>query len=289
MEYSVTKFEIKAANEELLQICRELLADSCGEKGYESFEDTDNGLNAYIQTQFYAPIIADEIIQEFPIEEVEISYTTEEIESEDWNATWEEQGFDPIQVGHRCIIYDAKSADAETLKQDAEIAIAIDARMAFGTGTHETTQMIVAQLLDMDLNGKRVLDCGCGTGILSLVAKRCGSGHVTAYDIDEWSVENTKHNAEINDIELHDILLGDVSVLSHIDGLFDVIVANINRNILLADLTEISYTLDTNGTVILSGFYEEDADSLLHLASTLGLYEVARTVTNGWTMLVLHK
>ena len=134
----------------------------------------------------------------------------------------------------------------------------------------------------------RVLDCGCGTGILSIVAKRCGAENVTAYDIDEWSVDNTRHNAELNKVVIDEILLGDVSVLSHVDGMFDVIVANINRNILLADLPEIVETLNAGGTVVLSGFYDDDAQMLVDKAAELGLHETGRNVTNAWTMLVFE-
>lgn len=272
-----------------MQACRELLADAVSEAGYESFEDTDDGVNGYLQTQYYNPMLTKELLQDFPIEEAEITFKTEEVESENWNAEYESVCFEPIRVGSNCVIYDAMSPDAETLKDSAETSIAIDQRMAFGNGAHETTKMIVEELLTLNLKDKQVLDCGCGTGILSLVAKRCGAKHVTAYDIDEWSVENTKHNANINNIELMDILLGDVSVLSHVDGVFDVIVANINRNILLADLPQIAETLSPDGFIILSGFYEEDTPMLTEKASTLGLYEVKRKVTNNWTMLELHR
>ena len=171
----------------------------------------------------------------------------------------------------------------------APISIAIDQTMAFGNGAHETTKMIVSELLSLDLSGLRVLDCGCGTGILSLVAKRCGAAHVTAYDIDEWSVDNTRHNAELNSIELHDILLGDVSVLSHVDGVFDVIVANINRNILYDDMPVILETLSPDGTLILSGFYQDDAQMLADRAAEFGMREVKRKVDNSWTMLCFKK
>ncbi len=288
MDYSVTHFKIEVS-EELMQVCRELLADSVCEAGYESFVDTDDGIDGYIQTQYYSEEHTLAHILDFPIETAAISFHTEEVESQNWNEAYEKEVFDPIRVGSECVIYDAASPEAETLATEAPISIAIDQKMAFGNGAHETTKMIVGKLLQFDFAGKRVLDCGCGTGILSIVAKRCGAEHVTAYDIDEWSVDNTHHNAALNDVTIDEILLGDVSVLSHVDGVFDVIVANINRNILLADLPAIVETLNMGGTVILSGFYEEDVPMLLEKADELGLHEVERNVTNDWTMLVLGR
>lgn len=288
MEYYVTRFTIEA-EEELMQACRELLADAISEAGYESFEDTPTGINAYVQTQLYNPELTKQIIEDFIIESAKISFESEEIEPENWNSEYEKEVFEPIRVNSNCTIYDAISPDAEELAKEAPLTIAIDQHMAFGNGAHETTKMIVTELLSLDLKEKRVLDCGCGTGILSLVAKRCGAEHVTAYDIDEWSVENTKHNAEINNIELIDVLLGDVSVLSHVDGMFDVIVANINRNILLDDMPTIVETLSPDGCLILSGFYEEDAALLVEKAETLGLRESHRTVDNNWTMLAFKR
>lgn len=286
MEYYVTHFIIDAAPE-LRQACRELLADALGEAGYESFEDSPRGLDAYIQTHLYTVSAVKTVLQDFPIAEASITFTTDEVASQDWNAEYEKSVFAPIHIDTRCTIYDAASPDAAALAASAPVTIAIDQRMAFGNGAHETTNMIVSELLDRDLAGRRVLDCGCGTGILSLVAMRCGAEHVTAYDIDEWSVENTRHNAELNGIELPDVLLGDVSVLSHVDGVFDVIVANINRNILLADMPQIAEALAPGGVLILSGFYEADAPLLVDKAATLGLKEQRRTVENEWTMLVM--
>ena len=284
MEYYVTHFHI-ASLEELLQTCRELLVDAVSEAGYEAFEDTENGVDAYVQTHLYNPALTEESIKDFPIEGVEITFTSEEVEQQNWNAEYEKEIFDPIRVNANCIVYDANSEDAEILSKEAPVSIAIDQKMAFGNGAHETTKMIVEHLLQLDLEGSRVLDCGCGTGILSIVAKRCGASHVTAYDIDEWSVENTRHNAEINGVELTDVLLGDVSVLSHVDGVFDIIVANINRNILYEDMPSIVETLSPGGRLILSGFYEEDSAMLVERAEELGLHEVCRKVTHNWTML----
>ncbi len=284
MEYYVTHFTI-TAEEELMQISRELLVDSVSEAGYESFEDTEKGVDAYVQTQLYDPVRTKELVEDFPIEGVEITFVSEEVEPQNWNEEYEKEIISPIRVNENCIIYDAQSPEAEELSKEAPISIAIDQKMAFGNGAHETTKMIVERLLNLDLDGCRLLDCGCGTGILSLVAKRCGASHVTAYDIDEWSVENTKHNAEINGIDLVDVLLGDVSVLSHVDGVFDIIVANINRNILYDDMPFILETMAPGGRLILSGFYEEDADMLVERAAEFGLKEECRKVTNNWTML----
>lgn len=288
MEYNVTHFHIDTPPE-LLQASRELLADALGEAGYESFEDTPRGLDAYIQTPLYASAAVEQALLDFPIAEAGITYSTEEVPPEDWNAEYEKQVFPPIRIDTRCIIYDAASPDAAALAAAAPISLAIDQRMAFGNGAHETTKMIVTELLSRPLARLRVLDCGCGTGILSLVAKRLGAEHVTAYDIDEWSVENTRHNAALNHIKLRETLLGDVSVLSHVDGVFDLIVANINRNILLADMETMGSTLAPGGTLILSGFYLADAPMLVEKAATLGLTERKRTVENDWTMLVFSR
>jgi ribosomal protein L11 methyltransferase (prmA) len=166
--------------------------------------------------------------------------------------------------------------------------IAIDAQQAFGTGTHETTQMIVSLLLNQDLKEKRVLDCGCGTGILGIVAAKCGAKEVVSYDIDEWSVRNAEHNAELNGVEL-DVLEGDRRVLSHVSGVFDVILANINRNIILEDIDEFVSVMTTESKIILSGFYEQDAEAILQKANELGLKENQRLLNHDWCCLLLER
>jgi ribosomal protein L11 methyltransferase (prmA) len=166
--------------------------------------------------------------------------------------------------------------------------ILIDAQQAFGTGTHETTQMIVSLLLNQDLKDKRVLDCGCGTGILGIVAAKCGAKEVVSYDIDEWSVRNAEHNAKLNGVEL-DVLEGDKRVLSHVSGVFDVILANINRNIILEDIDEFTSVMTTDSKIILSGFYEQDAEAILQKANDLGLKESQRLLNHDWCCLLLGR
>ena len=286
MKYLVAKFKI-ATSEDLLQVCKDLLADSAAEAGFESFEETQEGLEAYVQKELFDKDALDASIADFPIEGTDISYTIEDAEDKDWNEEWEEQGFDPICVDDQVLIYDAKHPELHPTTSPDHIEIGIEAKLAFGTGNHETTRMIVSTLLNMNLYKMRVLDCGCGTGILGLVASKLGANEVVGYDIDEWSVENAKHNAQLNGVDNLEVYFGNVSVINHISGVFDVVLANINRNILLEDMKSFRGVLNEGGYMILSGFYEEDIPVLLEKAKEFGLYESGRRTDNNWACLVL--
>ena len=287
MKYLSTTFKIECPSSDLLQPCRELLADSCGEVGYESFMDSDDGRIGYIQQENYSEPHVRELIASFPIADVTITYNTEEIPDQDWNETWEAEGFEPIVVDGKVTIYDAHHVeDAEQFS--SPIQIGIQARNAFGTGNHETTRMIVSTLLELPLTGRRVLDCGCGTGILGITAVKCGAASVVAYDIDEFSSDNARHNAVLNGVgEQIDVLLGNANVLSHVEGIFDVVLANINRNVLLQDMEAFHNVMASGASLVLSGFYTEDAPMLLQKAETLGLHEISRKVDNNWCCLLL--
>ena len=286
MKYLVAKFKI-ATSEDLLQVCKDLLADSAAEAGFESFEETQEGLEAYVQKELFDKDALDASIADFPIEGTDISYTIEDAEDKDWNEEWEEQGFDPICVDDQVLIYDAKHPELHPTTSPDHIEIGIEAKLAFGTGNHETTRMIVSTLLNMNLYKMRVLDCGCGTGILGLVASKLGASEVVGYDIDEWSVENAKHNAQLNGVDNLEVYFGNASVINHISGVFDVVLANINRNILLEDMNSFRGVLNEGGYMILSGFYEEDIPVLLEKAKEFGLYESGRRTDNNWACLVL--
>lgn len=286
MKYLVAKFKI-AMSEDLLQVCKDLLADSAAEAGFESFEETQEGLEAYVQKELFDKDALDASIADFPIEGTDISYTIEDAEDKDWNEEWEEQGFDPICVDDQVLIYDAKHPELHPTTSPDHIEIGIEAKLAFGTGNHETTRMIVSTLLNMNLYKMRVLDCGCGTGILGLVASKLGANEVVGYDIDEWSVENAKHNAQLNGVDNLEVYFGNASVINHISGVFDVVLANINRNILLEDMKSFRGVLNEGGYMILSGFYEEDIPVLLEKAKEFGLYESGRRTDNNWACLVL--
>lgn len=286
MKYLVAKFKI-ATSEDLLQVCKDLLADSAAEAGFESFEETQEGLEAYMQKELFDKDALDASIADFPIEGTDISYTIEDAEDKDWNEEWEEQGFDPICVDDQVLIYDAKHPELHPTTSPDHIEIGIEAKLAFGTGNHETTRMIVSTLLNMNLYKMRVLDCGCGTGILGLVASKLGASEVVGYDIDEWSVENAKHNAQLNGVDNLEVYFGNASVINHISGVFDVVLANINRNILIEDMKSFRGVLNEGGYMILSGFYEEDIPVLLEKAKEFGLYESGRRTDNNWACLVL--
>ena len=262
MKYFVANFKIEC-EPELMQPARELLSAAACEAGFEAFEDTEDGLQGYVQRPLYNKEALDEAIADYMPEGARVTYDVEEVPDQDWNQGWEEEGFEPIGVSENLIIYDAKHTDMNMFAgNDGVMRIFIEARNAFGTGTHQTTRMILRRLLGMNLNGKKVLDCGCGTGILGIVASRLGADRVLGYDIDEWSSENAKHNASINGVGNLDVMLGDASVLDVVDEEFDVVIANINRNILINDMSAFKRHMKNDGCLILSGFYESDVPML---------------------------
>lgn len=282
MKYYVANFDIECADE-LLQPARELLSAAACEAGFEAFEDTDNGIAGYVQRPLYDKEALDAAIADYMPEGTQVTYNIEEVPDQDWNQDWEDQGFEPIGVSDNLVIYDAKHTDMSMFAgDDGVMRIFIEARNAFGTGTHQTTRMILRRLLGMDLTGKSVLDCGCGTGILGIVALRLGANRVLEYDIDEWSSENAKHNAALNGVENLDVLLGDASVLDGVKEEFDVVIANINRNILLNDMTAFRSHLKTGGRLILSGFYETDVPMLEQAAQSNGLTIIDVVTDEEW-------
>ncbi|WP_440422331.1 50S ribosomal protein L11 methyltransferase [Prevotella merdae] len=282
MKYYVANFDIECA-EELLQPARELLSAAACEAGFEAFEDTDNGIAGYVQRPLYDKEALDAAIVDYMPEGTQVTYNIEEVPDQDWNQGWEDQGFEPIGVSDHLVIYDAKHTDMSMFAgDDGVMRIFIEARNAFGTGTHQTTRMILRRLLGMDLTGKSVLDCGCGTGILGIVASRLGANRVLGYDIDEWSSENAKHNAALNGVDNLDVLLGDASVLDGVKEEFDVVIANINRNILLNDMTAFRSHLKTGGRLILSGFYETDVPMLEQAAKNNGLTIIDVVTDEEW-------
>lgn len=289
MKYKKIIFTINCHNDSkensVRQTTKDLLCAMTAEAGLEAFEDTPEGINGYAQMQLLDTRRLSEIMSSLPLEGVDVTFKTTDAEDKNWNETWERTGFDPIIVNDRCIIHDTMHTVAATPEMTDVI---INAEQAFGTGTHETTQMIVSRLLDMDIKG-HTLDCGCGTGILSIVASKLGAENVTAYDVDEWSVRNTKSNCALNGVTNVTAVCGDVSVVEAGNKFYDLALANINRNILMTDMPAISRHLAEGGLMIISGFYTSDATMLTDRASSLNLIPDGRMEKNNWCMLAFKK
>lgn len=277
MKYFEVEFKIKPMSAD----ASDLLAALAGEAGFETFEETENGLKGYVQQSLFDEDALRSCIADFPMESVSIIYNVREAEERDWNEQWEQEGFEPI------IIPPIAIHDGRHLPEcESEISIEIDAKLAFGTGTHETTRMICKEIIQ-HASGERVLDCGTGTGILSIVALKLGAREAVGYDIDEWSVDNARHNAVINRVDdRFTSLLGDASVIDTIDGDFDLVLANINRNILLADMPCFVSKMHKGSVLILSGFYTADSKLLIEKAADLGLEYFSQNQDQDWACLV---
>lgn len=286
MKYKIADFKI-ACTPELTQIAKDLLPDLMGEIGFESFEDTPDGLKGYIPADLMDTNSLKQVLETFPLEGVNITYTLSDTEDKNWNEAWENTGFAPISIDNQVLVYDARNGKKPA--GDSLINIGIEAKQAFGTGTHETTRMMIGAMLQLSLKGKRVLDCGCGTGILGIAALKLGAEAVVGFDIDEWSVENTQHNAAINEVDNIEVFHGDAHVLSHVSGVFDVVLANINRNILLNDMPTYLEIMNAGSVLIISGFYEEDVKLLDEKANSLGLVKTSQKTDNHWCCLTFIK
>ena len=266
-----------------------------GEVGFETFMETEDGLTGYVQQALFNEQTLKETIEDFPFDGISINYNVREAEDKDWNEQWEQEGFEPIEVrrkmedGRGIIIHDGRHLPVNISDQD--ITIEIDAKLAFGTGTHETTRMICSTLLDLfgNLSPLKVLDCGTGTGILAICALKLGASEAVGYDIDEWSADNARHNAVINRVDdRFTSLLGDVNILKEVEGSFDLVMANINRNILLADMPMMHEKMAPGAQLILSGFYTADIPMLTEKAQSLGMKLVAQEEDNDWACVVFR-
>ncbi len=309
MKYFEVSCEIRPFSEDAADVLSAQLA----EIGFESFSQTESGLLAYIQQSAWNEDEMRQVVRNFCLPEVEIRYTKAEAPDEDWNQVWEEEGFQPIIIPSEegqeealIVVHDVKHTNVPPAQYD----IVITPRLAFGTGSHSTTRLILRTLARLDLKGKDVIDAGTGTGILAIMAIKRGASYVFAYDIDEWSVENAKDNLLLNHIQtLSDsplkgekqkvsplrgglegsvaVVCGDSSVLKG-QPKADLLIANINRNILLEDLPQFAKVVKDKGKMILSGFYRQDIQPLAEAASELG-FSLLKTENEGdWAMLLFE-
>ncbi len=288
MKYYEVAFTMEPCSEER----RDVLSAMAGEAGFESFEETPEGLTGYVQQSVFDRMVLDSLLEAFPFDGTAIHYEVREAEDRDWNEQWEQEGFAPIVVDDGCGRPRLVIHDGRHLPEASALTVEIDAHLAFGTGTHETTRMICATLLDLyqETTYGNVLDCGCGTGILAITALKLGAHQATAYDIDEWSVDNTRHNAVINGVDDRlDVLHGDATLLASTDASYDLVVANINRNILLQDMPAFARVMTPGARLVLSGFYRDDCPLLEQQGRTLGLRTESVRHDGDWASIVLSK
>ncbi|MDO6810390.1 50S ribosomal protein L11 methyltransferase [Zobellia galactanivorans] len=256
-----------------LQPGSDILIAELGEAGFESFVENEEGVLAYIQKEDWNENILETVeILDNPI--FEVGFSIKEIEQENWNATWE-KNFEAIQVADQCVV---RAPFHE--KPDVAFDIVIEPKMSFGTGHHETTYMMLQFVLENDFEGKDVLDMGSGTGVLAILAALKKAAHIDAIDIDNWCYLNAKENVERNNCSHISVFEGDSSLLG--ERKYDVILANINRNILLADISVYAQNLRENGALFLSGFYEEDIPLISETCLKAGLKFEKNLQKNNW-------
>ena len=259
---------------------REILYAELGDRGFEAFEDTQDGVRAYIKKeQFSKSLLKDLSINRIQGQKIEFDIIT--IANQNWNAVWE-SNFNPIVINSNCIIR-APFHPAPTLEYD----IIISPQMSFGTGHHETTFLMSKELFSLDLKSVDLLDMGSGTGVLGILAEKLGAKYVKAIDIEEGAFLNTIDNCKLNNTKNIIVEKGDSKLLA--DSLFDVILANINKNILLQDISVYSNCMKLGGKLLLSGFFTTDIDELRKAASNNGLKFVKTNEKNNWAMIMLEK
>ena len=273
MKYFEVTFTTSPCNETVNDVVSAL----AGEIGFESFVEWENGVQAYIQQSLFDEEALKSMVAEFPLPDTIIEYTIVEAEDKDWNEEWEKNFFQPIVIGDRCCIHSTFHKDTP----QTEYEILINPQMAFGTGHHETTSSIISELLEADLQGKSVLDMGCGTSILAILASMRGAGPITAIDIDDWCVNNSRDNIALNGINNITVEWGDANLLKGREP-FDVIIANINRNILLADMAQYAACMHSGSELYMSGFYVQDIPVIQEKAESLGMEFIHHREKNNW-------
>ncbi len=261
----------------------DLLAYLLGEAGYESFVPDDKGLTAYVPAALYSDEAVRTALEEFCFDAT-VTASAELVEGRDWNAEWERNYFRPIVVGERCVVHSSFHTDVPK----AEYDIVIDPKMAFGTGHHATTSLILTRLLDMDLQGRSLIDVGTGTGILAILAAMRGAVPVAGIEIDRFAWENACDNVRLNGHPEIAVLCGDASLLQALAPA-DVVVANINRNVILGDIRAYAAAMRPGATLLLSGFYEADCAMVEEAAVAAGLTAAGRTVRDNWACVELHR
>ncbi len=280
MHYKKTILKITPADD----TAKEILIAQLSETGYDSFMETDEGLEAYIPEDHYKPLTG-ELIPFLKTPDYNITITNEDLEEKNWNEEWEKNYFKPIVIGDKCLV---RSPFHEKPVENPLYEILIEPKMAFGTGYHETTRLMMLHLLDMNPKGLQVLDMGCGSAILGILAAMRGASTILGVDIDKWATSNAEENIKNNNITNMEIQLGDASLLNK-NQQFDVILANINRNILLEDMPQYDQSAHTGTQIYLSGFYKEDLSKIETVTSQLNWERISIKEQNNWVAVSYRK
>lgn len=278
MTYTEVEFICNPNNE----VVNSILSATIAEIGFESFVESDKGTTAYIQKDMFDKKELDLVLENFPIDS-QITYTLKDIEDKNWNEEWEKNYFQPLIIDNRCIIQSTFHNAPTTY----EYNIFIDPKMAFGTGHHQTTELIIREILKENFEGKSVLDMGTGTAILAILASMRGADPITAIDIDKWAYDNAMENLSLNKINNIDVQIGGAELLGNL--FFDVILANINRNILLNDIHTYASVLNKGGALFMSGFYTEDISVIAEECSKYDLTFEHSTEKDNWTAVKFTK
>lgn len=278
MEYKKITVKITPYSETVSDI----MIAQFGEFGFESFEETSDGFNGYIPSDKFDKTDI-ENVSTF-VDDTKFTWSEEIIPDQNWNKVWEENFFKPIIIDNSCLI----RSPFHTKDVETKYEIIINPQMSFGTGHHATTCSMIRFILETNIVDKTVLDMGYGTGILGIMASKCGAKKVVGIDIDEWCYNNSLENIELNDIKNMSVEVGEATSLAGRES-YDIILANINRNILLADMDKYVDVLNCGGTLIMSGFYECDTNLIIEHATKLGLTEESMKVENEWTAIKFTK
>jgi len=278
-DYTEVRIDFTPCSEIITDTAAALLADA----GFETFVPDRNGLTAYISARDYNPELRN-ALDAMPWDNLMITWVAQDIEGQDWNHEWEKNYFKPIIVGDRCVIHSSFHKDVPVCDYD----IVIDPKMAFGTGHHSTTSLILNRLLSMDLQGKSVIDMGTGTGILSILSAMRGASPVTGVEIDEPAWENAVDNCRLNNRPEIKMIHGDASALETIPYKTDLFLANINRNVITGDIDRYVKAMASEGVILLSGFYEVDVPVVREAAEAVGLVYDDHTVLNDWACVRLY-
>ena len=274
MEYIEVAFEITPHTSENVEIITAWISDL----PFDSFSDTEKGLNAYAPSNDFSEENLKLKLEDFSI--FKVKYSTQTIEDQNWNKVWEENYFEPIIIGDKCLV--RGSFHENTPKVEWEIVI--DPKMSFGSGHHSTTKMMLEHLLEIDVSNKSVLDMGCGTGILAILSAMRRAKKIVAIDIDEWAYNNTIENADNNKQAHIEVKQGGAEIIG--EEKFDVILANINTNILLRDMPVYKKSLTLDGMLIMSGFYSVDKTKIIEKSLDLGMKVIQEKEENDWCAII---